>query len=344
MEILSKFLSFLSEKISSSIIYRICPLFICFIIRKFCNRPRTWLTASVEGKIIIFTGASDGIGKEAALQLVRDGAKVVFACRNKEKTESAIKELKNEKWEKNAFFIELDLSSFESVKKFVKTFKQNFQRLDILVNNAALVNQNYQLTQDGIEATLQTNTFSPMILTQLLRDYIQNSKGKVINVTGKIFYIFKREKEYFDNLKIGEYDFEKNNYSGIYQYSYSKLGNVFFTKYLNKKGINSTTLHPGVINTSLTRDMKGIFWFFFKIIRYPLFMLFSKSKYMGAQTILHLCYAENEEFQSGEYYEDNKITKLKDWVLNEDNLASFMEFSKKIIDFYGKGKDIRFTL
>lgn len=150
-----------------------------------------------------------------------------------------------------------------------------------------------------------------MILTQFLRDYLENSKGKVINVTGKIFYIFRREKEYFDSLKAGEYDFEKAKYSGIHQYSYSKLGNVFFTKYLHQAKIRSAVMHPGVIATALTRNFKGLFWTLFKVIRYPLFIMLCKSKFMGAQTILHLCYAEIEEFKSGEYYEDNKITKLK---------------------------------
>jgi len=96
--------------------------------------------------------------------------------------------------------------------------------------------------------------------------------------------------------------------------------------------------------TALTRDFKGLFWNLFKIIRYPFFLLLSKSKFMGAQTILHLCYAEEDKFISGEYYEDNKVTKLKEWVTSEDNIEFFMNFARKTIDYYGKAKDIRFTL
>lgn len=112
-----------------------------YIVKKIFNRPKNWLKPSVEGKIIIFTGASDGIGKEAALQLFRDGATVIFACRNKEKTLTAINQLKEEKLKENAIFIEINLSSFVSIKKFVKEFKQKFRKLDILINNAAIINQ-----------------------------------------------------------------------------------------------------------------------------------------------------------------------------------------------------------
>ncbi len=229
MDLLANFATMILYKYQHYFLYTFGSLFIIYFIRSLFNRPKTWIKPSVEGKIIIFKGASDGIGKEAALQLVHDGASVIFACRNKEKTLAAISELKDEKLISKATFIELDLSSFESVKKFVKEFKQKFQKLDILVNNAALINQTYQLTSDGIEASLQTNTFSPMILTQFLSEHLENSKGKVINVSGKIFYMFKREKDYFNSIKAGEYDFEKAKYSGLNQYSYSKLGNVFFT-------------------------------------------------------------------------------------------------------------------
>lgn len=122
------------------------------------------------------------------------------------------------------------------------------------------------------------------------------------------------------------------------------MGNVWFTKYLHNQKIRTVVLHPGVIQTGLTKDLKGLFWTIFCIIRYPIFLLFTKIKFMGAQTILHLCYAEGQDFKSGEYYEDNEITKLKDRVENSDNMESFISFSRRFINHYGKEKDIRFTL
>ena len=173
MEIIYTLANLFLNKNNKGLIFSIISIFLVYVIRKYCNRPKTYLKPNVSAKIIIFTGSSDGIGKEAALQLVKDGAIVIFACRNKEKTLAVINEIHDEKLKKNAIFMELNLSSFESVKKFVKEFKSKFQRLDILVNNAAIVLQNYTLTEDNIESTLQTNTFSPMILTQSLKDLIQ---------------------------------------------------------------------------------------------------------------------------------------------------------------------------
>jgi NAD(P)-dependent dehydrogenase (short-subunit alcohol dehydrogenase family) len=213
-----------------------------------------------------------------------------------------------------------------------------------LINNAAVIKNEFNLTSDKIETTLQTNVFSPMILTQMLTSYIQASNGKVINLTGKIFYLWQKEKTYYNELNATDYDFEKKNYSGIYQYSYTKLGTVYFTKFLHNKNIRSAVVHPGVIETGITRDLNGILWSIFKLLRYPLFALFSKTPFMGAQTILHLCYAEENNFKSGEYYEDNQVVTLKNWVMKDGNLDSFMSFSKRIIDHYGKDKNIEFIL
>lgn len=327
-----------------------------YLIRKIFNRPKTWLKPNVENKVIIMTGASDGIGKEAALELLKNGAKVIFACRNEEKTENILSKITDEKQRKNAFYIELDLSSFSSIKNFVKKFTAKFQTLDILVNNAGVINRSYELTADNIEATLQINTFSPMILTMLLKNHLLASNGKVINLTGKLFYLSKnKQKEYFENAfntlrkekdnnegvsYISSYDFQKSGFSGFSQYAFSKLGNVYFTLYLDKINVKAAVVHPGVIETNISHQFKGIFWSLIRLLTKPLHLLFSKSIFMGAQTILHLCYAEGTEFKSGEYYEDNKPCELKEWVKDNANVNAFMLFAKQIINYYGNKNEV----
>jgi NAD(P)-dependent dehydrogenase (short-subunit alcohol dehydrogenase family) len=293
----------------------------------------------VKEKIIIFTGSSDGIGKVAALKLINDGATVIFACRNQLKTESVINSIKDEKLRKNAIFMQLDLSSFKSVKNFAEEFKSKFGKLDILVNNAACINKNFLLTEDNIELTLQANTFSPILLTYLLEDYIKSSKGKVINLTGKAFYYWNKQNDFYDKINLEKYDFERTNYSGITQYCYSKIGNVWFTLYLHDNSIKSAVVHPGVIETNIKRDLNGFFYSTIFVLVYPLFLLFSKDTEMGSQPILHLCYAEGSEFQSGEYYEDASATKVSPWVKNEKNVSAFMKFAINLINHYA-GQDI----
>ena len=177
--------------------------------------------------------------------------------------------------------MELDLSKFDSIRNFVTEFKSKYQTLDILINNAASINKNFELTSDNMEMTLQTNTFSPMILTQLLSDHIKSCNCKVINVTGKAFYLWNKKKDFYDNINHEDYDFEKKNYSPIYQYCYSKIGNVFFTQYLHKNLMRAVVVHPGVIKTSLNRDLNGFFWNFVYFMTLPLMNLFCKTSYMG---------------------------------------------------------------
>ena len=104
----------------------------------------------LDGKVVIITGANTGIGYETALDLVKRGARVILACRDLKKAETAADKIRLETDSKNVFVEQLDLSSFESIRDFTRRFKANFTRLDILINNAgklrfSLIYSNYFL-------------------------------------------------------------------------------------------------------------------------------------------------------------------------------------------------------
>ena len=103
--------------------------------------PLTLLARAIKkdltGKLIIVTGSSDGIGLETAKELLNSNAKVIFACRNKNKTESIINNFP-ERIKKNAIFIPLNLDSFKSIKNFADEIKSKFPKIDILINNAGM--------------------------------------------------------------------------------------------------------------------------------------------------------------------------------------------------------------
>jgi NAD(P)-dependent dehydrogenase (short-subunit alcohol dehydrogenase family) len=317
-----------------------------YIIRKIFNGPKTPLTQNVTGKVIIVTGASEGIGEEIALQLLKNDATVIFACKNEEKFERIFqKNNENSKLKKNAFFIKINLSDFSSVKNFYDIFSSKFQKLDILINNAAVINKTFKQTaKDKIEETLQVNTFSPMLLTEYLKAHLQSSNGKVINLTGKIFKNFKFDKQFYSQINPDTYDLGKQCYSALDQYAFSKLGNFYFTKHLDKKWfIKFAVVHPGVIMTKISRNLNGFLWNIAYLVTLPLFILFAKSKFMGAQAVLHLCYAEGFEFMSGEYYENNRVCAVNKEIDDEENMNEFIEFSKRIINYYGKANGISFN-
>ena len=303
-----------------------------YSLRKYFNGPKTYLHRDLKGKIIILTGASEGIGKQTALQLLDDGAIVIFACRDEKKTLSIIDQL-DKKVKENAIYINLDLSSFKSVLAFVKEFKKRFNRLDILINNAASCFKSFDKTEDGIERTLQVNTISPYILTTLLFSIIKESDGRVINVSSKGYRRWVKESKYYDEIDINKSD----EYSGLTQYCYSKLGNIYFTQDFNEHckenniNVRTASLHPGVINTELGRDYKSIWFRCLFFIIFPLFWFFTKTQKMGSQTTLHLCYLKDEDFKSGEYYSDCKVQTLEKHALDKNARISFMNLVRKYI-------------
>jgi NAD(P)-dependent dehydrogenase (short-subunit alcohol dehydrogenase family) len=103
------------------------------------------------GKITIVTGANRGIGYATARALARKGARVILACRNKDKGEAAVRQIAQEYPEAKAVFIQLDLSDLASARRFVDEFTSHYDRLDILINNAAIMSTPFKKTPDGFE-------------------------------------------------------------------------------------------------------------------------------------------------------------------------------------------------
>lgn len=318
------------------------------LIKRYSNGP-TAKKRDLSGKVIIVTGASDGIGKITAEELLKQNATVVYACRNEEKTLKVINSL-DKKYQENAIFIHLDLSSFSSIKKFVFDYKLKFNRLDILVNNAGIWSVEYQTTEDGIESTFQVNTFGPMVLTQELLGLLNKSSGKIVNVASKAHTRFAFNKEIIENTWSQEsWKFYKNDYGFYRQYCFSKLGNVYFNQYLheyitaNKLNIKTVALHPGVIHTEIAKDATKIKLIGFLL--YPIFWLLTKSLYKGAQTTLHCCY-EDEALKSGEYYRDCgefPVHPHASWSQKENRYA-YIELSRLVINNYGEKAGVKFTL
>jgi len=322
------------------------------ILRRWFNGPKTKQSHDgVKNKYIVITGASDGIGKETALTLLRDGAHVIFACRDEKKTMNVINSIFNDSEKRRADFLHLNLASFESVKNFVENYSKKYSKLDILINNAGAIFSNFTESSDGIEKTLHTNTLGPIILTQSLLPLINKSGGRVINVSSKAYQRCLFPADYYTSIKSGSADALKNKYSFMDVYGMSKLGNIYYTQYLNdycKKNnfdkVKTASLHPGVIGTELFRDMKSKIFKAILYLLFPLFIFMSKNVKMGAQTTLHLCYLKDEDFLSGEFYSDCAPLKLMKHGLDETRRRNFIQMCEILINTHGKKSDISLEL
>lgn len=204
----------------------------------------------LSGKIIIITGANSGIGFEAARELARKGAEVILASRDPIKADQAILRIKEEYPGAKLKFIELNLTSLESIRKFAEEFKLNYSRLDILLNNAGIMMVPEAKTEDGFERQLGTNHLGHFALTGLLIDYlVQTAGARVVNISSNAHYTGEID---FDNLF-----YDHGGYSPMGAYSQSKLANLLFTYELQRRldaqgaGTMALAAHPGISATGL---------------------------------------------------------------------------------------------
>ncbi len=197
-------------------------------------------------KTVIITGANSGIGKAAAMKFAAEGHCLIMACRNPERAAEAFDEIVRLTQNSDVHLMELDVSSFESIRSFAGAFMNRFDHLDILIHNAGVFNhgiKTWQFSRDGLELTFATNTFGPLLLTELLLGHLAKSDdARVLNAgTNNINHFFDPSRRIeFDNLR-GEFR-ESRRYSSYKMYGDSKMGLLLLTykmaqKY-KKSGIN----------------------------------------------------------------------------------------------------------
>ena len=138
-------------------------------------------------KRFLITGATNGIGKSAALELAKMGAEVIIVGRNEQKTRRVLDELKTSSGSDRLDMLIADLSSIEQIRKAADEFRARYERLDVLLNNAGAIFPKYQETADGLEMTFALNHISYFLLTHLLLDNLKQTaqrqgEARIINV------------------------------------------------------------------------------------------------------------------------------------------------------------------
>ncbi len=243
------------------------------------------------------TGATSGLGKISAMLAASKGATLVALARNKAKGQKLLEDYKT-KFPKGLGRIEIvegNLSSFESIVSACKQVLSQYLVIDMLVNNAGIMNFERTETQDNIEETLQVNLLSPLLLCHLLFDSLNKSKNAKIIFTSSGLH---QGEINFDNLEFVA------NFTSFEVYRQSKLGVILacrvLSKRLKKHNISIYSQHPGMVRTELG---KRAGW-----ISRMIFYLMGKSPEKGSQTLSSLMEEANEKLVSGEYYSDRQVT------------------------------------
>ncbi|MCB9420284.1 MAG: SDR family NAD(P)-dependent oxidoreductase [Ardenticatenaceae bacterium] len=241
------------------------------------------------GRIAIVTGANSGIGYETARVLAHQGATTILACRNEQKGKAAVEKIQSEGAKGTAVFLPLDLADLDSIHAFANSFKAQYQRLDLLINNAGIMTPPFGQTKQGFETQFGVNHLGHFALTGLLLDLIQRTPQSRIVTVSSIMH--KGGKINFDDLNSAQ------SYNRSAAYGQSKLANLLFTYELQRKleAAGSDTIavaaHPGWTDTNLQQHA-GLIEFFNRFL--------AQKPEMGALPTLRA--AVDANVQGADYY------------------------------------------
>ena len=253
------------------------------------------------GKVALITGGTSGIGKATATALAAMGADVVVVGRDPERGERAAAEIRAQTGGRVDLAL-ANLASQAEVRSLAEEFRRRYDRLDVLVNNAGLVQSTRTETPDGLETTFAINHLAPFLLTNLLQDLLEKSApSRVIIVSS--------EAERWGSIDFDDLQ-SKKKYRGFPVYGMTKLANIMFTYELAERlkgtGVTATCMHPGAVNTRFGTNNSGPMTILFRA-----FKPFMRTPDQGADTVIWLSSSPDVEGVSGRYYSDRKPIEPK---------------------------------
>lgn len=276
-------------------------------------------------KTILITGATNGIGKAAALKFAESAKSIAFTYRNEELAEDLKNEMQkiNPNLSINSFFC--DFSVQDSIRECADKIKNDLKAIDLLINNAGVVNTEYSETIDGIENTFAVNHLGYFLFTNLLLDLVKKeSESRIINVSSAAHHFVK-------GMQWDDINYKDDFKMGLKAYGQSKLGNILFTKKLAKKlqkdGVTVNAIHPGGVNTSLGNQNNSLLGRVLKIILKPFF----RSPLKGANTIIYLAEIDGLSI-TGAYWVDGRVAKTSHYSKNEAEAEKLWRLSEKLVN------------
>lgn len=247
----------------------------------------------MQGKVVVITGGTSGIGQVAAERLASMGARIVLVARSRSRGESTMARLQQiAPGQKHSIYYG-DVSRLADLKRLAGEIRAAEPRIDVLINNAGAMFHQRQVSTDGLERTFATNHLSYFVLTYGLRDsLLAAGSARVVNTSS--------HAHYRGSIDWNDLQFEQN-YKGFPAYCRSKLCNVLFTRPLAKRlagtGVTTNSLHPGFVNTRFGDESGGWLGRMFGV-----FKLFAISPEKGAETIIYLASSDEVAKTTGLYF------------------------------------------
>lgn len=244
-------------------------------------------------KVVLLTGATSGIGRAAAEQLAAAGVCVVLLGRDRGRGEGARRSIVAATGNPRVDLLVADLSSQRQIRAVAAEFRARYERLDVLLHNAAVLTRDRQESEDGLELQLAVNHLAPFLLTELLLDLLRESAPSRVVVVSS-------EAHREGRIDFGDLQGERS-YHRLRAYRQSKLANILFVRELSRRlqgsGVTVNAVHPGVVKT-------GLLFSGWRIAR--LARPFLRTPAEGAEELVYLALSPEVTGVSGRYFVDRR--------------------------------------
>ena len=207
-------------------------------------------------RVFLLTGATSGIGKAIAFGLAKTGETVLLVARDQDRRNAVHEEIMAEIQNPNVDFLTCDLSSIGAIRNFVTFVKSKHPKIDVLINDAAVVRRERKTSMDGYELMFATNHLGPFLLTNLLLDSLKaGGSARILNITAP-----STTKLNFEDLQ------SKESFNYLDVFGATRMMNLLFTfelaRRLEGSGVTANAVHPGLARSDLMHESPAIMrWF-----------------------------------------------------------------------------------
>lgn len=286
------------------------------------RKPQRTTTAHMDGQVCILTGATSGVGYQAASRLAQGGADLVLVCRSPGKA-ACVKDELNTTFGTRVTVIQADFSHLDDVRRAAAQILRETGCIDVLINNAGIHNTHRILTGEGNEAVFQVNHLASFLLTNLLLErLVESAPARIIQVNS--------QGHRFGGLDLSDLNWDRRRYRGLLGYGASKTAQLLtvweFADRLEGRGVTINAIHPGEVRTNIGMN-NG--WLYRWYQRYLLWWIL-KDPVISGKAIYYLAAAPEMAQVSGRFFNLTIDEKAASHALDRVAGAQVWDLSRKL--------------
>ena len=278
----------------------------------------------LDGQTCIITGATSGVGYNAAKRLAQGGADLVLMCRNAEKAASVQAELEREYGTKIGVLL-ADFSDLSEVRKAAETILENYPSIHVLINNAGIHNTRRKTTKAGLEIVFCVNHLASFLLTRLLlKRLLECAPARIIQVNS--------QGHRFGGLDIEDLNWNRRRYKGLQGYGASKVAQLLtvweLSDRLQGSGVTINAMHPGEVRTNIGMNNGLLYRWYQRYLLWPIL----RNPEISGNAIYYLAAAPEMVDVSGNFYNQTIYEKPAPHAMDRKLGKRIWEISETLTD------------